>query len=136
MAVVENQEQRVRPDAAGQVERVLARARFLGEQDRTIIEMLAKGNLSRREVARLVGISPSSLTRRVQRLASRLHDPIVVALIDGDKVLPPEYRQLGLEHFLQGHGPTKLAEMHRISMWEVRRMLGHIRGWFEGQKGR
>jgi hypothetical protein len=104
MAVLENQPFRARPDSGGQVERLLGRARFLEEQDRRIVEMLAKGNLSRREVAGLVGISASALTRRVQRLAGRLHDPIVVALIEGDKVLPGELRQLGLEHFLQGHG--------------------------------
>lgn len=113
-------------------QRVLARARFLEERDRRVVELLLRGDLTRSDMAALIGVNASTLTRRVQRVVARLHDPMVVALIEGRGALPDEHRQLGVEHFLQGKSIGELAELHRMSEWEVRRMVEQIRGWFAG----
>src|SRR5690349_3957405 len=106
MAILENQAERARvrgvstaDESAG---RMLERARFLEEDERTLVELLLRGTLSRRQMADLLKIDPATLTRRVQGLVKRLHDPIVLALIEWSHGLSDEHRQLGIEHFLQG----------------------------------
>src|SRR4051812_50127263 len=117
MAIVENQAYRARPDAGGLVERVLGRAQFLGDQDRTIVEMLSKGNLSRCEVARLVGISASALTRRGEKVGNRVDDPPGGGLVGGGEGGPGGYRALGGGQFPQGRRGTGMGGTHRSPRW-------------------
>lgn len=132
-AVVESELVAQSREVQARLERILRRARFLEDRDRKIIELVARGTLARLEIAKLVGLSGSGLTRRVQRLVERLHHPIVAALVEGGSGLPAECRQLGVEHFLQGKTFGELADVHRMTVWEVRRMIGHIRGWAAGR---
>jgi hypothetical protein len=118
-------------------EAVRKRAAFLLEPERTLFQLLADGSVSRRQVARMLKVPPGTLTRRVQKLANRLHDPLVVALLDNDRCpLASEYRQLGIEHFLQGRTIRNLSDRHRISASKVRDMIQFIRGWHSSRATR
>ena len=113
----------------GPLERVLERAEFLNGQDRVMVQSLRRGDLYFWEIAELMGISRSALTRRWQRLLRRLADPLIAALIEGPKGLREEFRQIGIEHYLQGLSVRVVAEKHRMSPWEVRQILRFVRGW-------
>ncbi|HEY8668352.1 MAG TPA: winged helix-turn-helix domain-containing protein [Tepidisphaeraceae bacterium] len=120
---------------AGQTgqETVLRRAQFLRDHDRMLIEMTLHGRASRREIARLVGVPAGTLSRRLQRLAKLLYDPLIVALLDKPGQLRDEVRQLGIEHFLHRRSTRDLADFHRMSEHEVCRIVEFIRGWFRGR---
>lgn len=108
------------------------RVEMLREPERTLFRLLTAGNVSRRQLAHMLQIPPGTLTRRVRRLANRLHDPIVVMLCEPRCPLPADYRQLGIEHFLQGQSIGQLADLHRMPERRVRDILSFIRGWQKG----
>jgi DNA-directed RNA polymerase specialized sigma24 family protein len=109
---------------------------LLPTRDRAIVELTMRANLSRTGIARALGSTPGQVSRRLRVLYARLHDPLVVAMCDARCPLAPEYRQLGIEHFLLGVKATELAEKHRLAVPEVRRMLVYLRGWQRGVTGR
>jgi hypothetical protein len=111
---------------------LLQRVKMLPPRDRAIIELTLSAKLSRTHVGRALGMAPGQVSRRVRVLYGRLHDPIVLALVDDRCPLAPEYRQLGIEHFLLAQSTTQLADAHRIPAGQVRRMLTFMRGWHKG----
>lgn len=73
------------------------------------------------------------LVRKALRLLDkRLRTPIVTALSDKRCPLAREYIVVGIEHYLFNLSPSKIAEQHRLSVAEVRRMLAFIHGWQKG----
>jgi DNA-directed RNA polymerase specialized sigma24 family protein len=111
---------------------LLRRATVLLPRDRLMVELAIRHGVSRRRLAEALGIPAGSVTRRLQKLGARLHDPLVVALLCPNCPLASEYRQLGIEHFLQGQSLRQLAELHRMTLDQVRRMITYIRGWHNG----
>ena len=114
---------------------VLKRAELLDPDDRLLVRLAVHNGVSRRQLALMVNQTPGSVTRRLQRLGARLNDPLVVALLDPRCPLAPEYRQLGVEHFLQGRTMRQLADAHRMALGEVRRIITYLRGWHRGASG-
>ena len=112
------------------------RATYLPPAEQALLNMALEGVASRRQMGALMGIPAGTVTRRVRRLAMRLYDPLVVALLEHPGGLRPEYRQLGIEFFLQRRSAEELADLHRLSIVEVRRMIEFIRGWFRGRSER
>jgi DNA-directed RNA polymerase specialized sigma24 family protein len=111
---------------------VLERAALLDPDDRLLVRLAVRNGVSRRQLAQALHVPPGSLSRRLQRLGARLNDPLVVALLREDCPLTREYRQLGVEHFLQGRTMRRLADVHRMPLGEVRRVIAFLRGWHRG----
>src|SRR4051812_24842908 len=83
-------------------EALLKRAALLAPADRTLVELAVGCSASQRQLATMLHQDAGTITRRLKRLLARLYDPLVLALLDPKNPLPPEYRQLGVEHLLQG----------------------------------
>ena len=128
---------RVSADVDGADAEILRRARLLLPRDRSIIELTVRNRASRQAIARTLGLAPGTVSRRLQRLSARLHDPLVIALLDPACPLAPEYRQVGVEHFLQGLPARHIADKHRMGEVQVRAMIALIRQWhaIERRKG-
>jgi hypothetical protein len=60
---------------------------------------------------------------------------MVVALVENRGSLPDEYRQIGIEHFLQGMSGPQLADRHQMSAYQVRRIIEYLKVWREGMAG-
>lgn len=116
-------------------ELLAARLRFCSESDQLLLEMLHKNNLSRRKIARLTNRSPGAVARRVRRVINRLSDPLIVALTDPACTLPLEYRELGVQYFLQDLSIPKLMRASKRTRREVEAMIEYIRGWHRGCSG-
>lgn len=141
---IERRERHARPPSAGHPSNagaqaaggmsptLMKRTALLPTRDRAIVELTLRANLSRAGIARALGMAPGQVSRRLRQLYARLHDPLVIALSDDRCPLPPEHRQLGLEHFLLGLRVPQLADKHRLTGGEVRRMLSYLRGWQSG----
>jgi DNA-directed RNA polymerase specialized sigma24 family protein len=117
---------------SGEQRAILRRAELLAPRDRLLVRLSLHNGVSRRQLGEVLNLRPGTVTRRLQRLGARLNDPLVVALLREDCPLAPEYRQLGVEHFLQGRPMRDLAEAHRMSLSEVRRIITYLRGWHRG----
>ena len=110
-------------------EDVLRRAQLLLDRDRTLVELALRNNASHRQLARTLNTTCGTITRRLHRLGARLHDPLVIALLREDCPVKPELRQVGVEHLLQGLTLRQIADRHRMTISEVRRILTYLRGW-------
>jgi hypothetical protein len=111
---------------------VLRRARWLLPEDRKIVEMVIGAQATARQAAAWAGVPAGTVSRRIARLARRLRDPVVAVLLEERCPLIEEYRQLGIEHFLQGLPERELADKHQMTRHEVCRILQFIRGWQKG----
>jgi DNA-directed RNA polymerase specialized sigma24 family protein len=111
---------------------ILRRAAYLPPADRALVEAAVKSNLPRRQIARLLNLPAGTITRRLQRLGNRLHDPLVVALLDDRCGLPEDLRKAGISHFLQGQPMRRIARDLDTSLFQVRKMIEQLRGWHRG----
>ncbi|HYO10720.1 MAG TPA: sigma factor-like helix-turn-helix DNA-binding protein [Tepidisphaeraceae bacterium] len=124
------------PAAGGKAAPALRqRIGLLRREDQILVELAMSGTASRRRMGELLGLQPGTVTRRLQRLAARLHDPIVIRLLDPRCGLSPEQRQIGAEHFLTGLTVAELAAKHGLSRERVRVILGFLREWHRGTRG-
>ena len=108
---------------------ILSRADWLLPEDRQLVRLALFNNLTHRQLAELFQMPAGTVCRRIRRAMARLCDPFVVALIAKSNPLPPEYRQLAIEHWLQGLTRTELCQKHRLPMARVHRMLEFVQGW-------
>jgi DNA-directed RNA polymerase specialized sigma24 family protein len=123
---------KARPDLAEAARDALKRADALDPADKFILELAVKNRLSRGQISRILKIPAGTVCRRLQRLTKRMNDPLVVALLNPHCPLPDEYRQLALEHFLQGRSFRELADKHQMRDHAVRRIIEHVKGWHRG----
>jgi IS30 family transposase len=117
------------PDSSLELKRVL---NLLDDKDRLLVEMALKHGLSRRQIGLILGLTPGTITRKIRRVLSRLHDPLISALADPTCRLAPDYRQLAIEHFLHRRSVAELSRQHALSRQEIRAMLEFVRGWHRG----
>jgi len=110
---------------------LLERAALLAQRDRLMVE-LALRRVSHRRIAEVMKLGPGSVTRRLQRLSGRLHDPLVIALLDARCPLEPQTRQVAVERLLVGLTEAELAARHELTRREVKRQLQYVVGWGRG----
>ncbi len=108
---------------------------FLDLADQKLLQLTLKGSLTRRDVAMLVGIAPGTVGRRIRRLLTRLHDPMVAALVESGELLPELHREVGLAFFLRRWTLERIGREYGLSRREIGRMLQYVRGWFGGVRG-
>src|SRR5687768_14565171 len=106
------------------------RIALLLPQDKAGAEVVMRDGASHRQIATLLKCTPGHVSRLVRRIGNRLHDPRVAALLHPDCPLEPDYRQLGVERFLQDKSVKQLAAEHEVSPAEIRRRLGAINFWY------
>ena len=98
--------------------------------DRAVAELVLRDRASHRQIATLLKITPGQVSRLVRRIGNRLHDPRVTALLHPDCPLEPEYRQVGVERFLQDKSVKELAARHGCAAAEIRRRLDAVNFWY------
>ena len=108
--------------------KLLRRAKFLPERDAALVRSALERRLPIKQVAKIVGVHPGTLTRRVQRLLRRLSDPTAGLLMEHGQFLPPELRQIGIERLVQGLTLRQIAEHHHLSIYQVRAALTELKG--------
>jgi len=110
------------------------RLAMLDREDRLLAE-LAMSGAAHRQIGELLRVGPGTISRRLQRIGARLHDPIVERLLDPGCPLGPDYRQVGVEHFLAGHPLAEIAAAHQRTYASVRQTIDYIRTWHQASRG-
>jgi hypothetical protein len=122
-------------EAAGVGVGVERRILFLDPADRKFLQLTVRGTLTRREAGLLLGLPCGTVTRRVHGLLKRLHDPLVVALVEEGQFLPELHREVGLAFFLRNRTQSQIEREFGVSRYAVKRMLEYVKGWHEAKKG-
>ena len=116
------------PDSAA-ADALRQRIGLLDRDDQVILELALNAAMTHRRIADILGIEPGNVSRRIRRLGRRLHDPLVARLLDPRCPLGPDYRQIGVEHFLAGRTIAQIAARLGRSRASVRMTLEHVRAW-------
>jgi len=112
------------------------RIALLLPRDRAVAELVLRDGASHRQIASLLKCTPGQVSRLIRRISNRLYDPRVTALLHPECPLEPDYRQIGVERFLQDKTVKELAAEHGVSAAEVRRRIDAINFWFRGLAAR
>ncbi len=119
-------------EIAGQGDVLLQRAVHLQREDRLIVELSLRGQLSQRRLAELVGKPHGTIARRLKRLTTLLRDPLIVGLLEGPCPLERADREIAIGYFLHRRSLRDLATTHGVSAPRISRTLHFVRGWFRG----
>src|ERR1700761_8713901 len=111
---------------------MLRRASHLAKDDRMMVELRLRGQLSHRRIAKLMELPAGTVARRLKRLGSLLHDPLIVRLLDGPCPLERTDRQIAIGYFLHRRPLRELAVIHRQPLPQISKRLQFVRGWFRG----
>jgi len=111
---------------------LLHRARKLDAPDRLLIELVVRDRLSRRKLGEIFDQCPATVIRRARRLLARLHDPLIIAILDEARPLATDLRAVGVDYFLLRKPLADIAVAHRRTVHDVRGSVQYLRGWHKG----
>ena len=111
---------------------LLRRASHLTRDDQMLIELSVRSGLSYRRISELLEIPSGTISRRLHRLGSLLHDPLIARLIDGPCPLERIDRQIAIGYFLRRESLRDLSLVHRLPPAQIARKIQFVRGWFRG----
>lgn len=104
-----------------------SRLSLLKGKDRALMEMYLENGLSLNKMATFLGVSQTSVARRVKILSRRLTDgPYINCLKNRSKFTRAQIL-LVRDHFLRGGSVRDIAVQKKMSVYRVRKSLGKIR---------
>ncbi len=109
------------------VERLQRRVLLLNGQDRVLMEMYLDGGLGIRQIAKLVGASPSTVTRRLRRIVLRLSDETYFRCMQYRWRFADDELLVLRDHFLQGRSIVRISRSRRLSRYRIARAIRKAR---------
>src|SRR4051812_1823087 len=113
------------------LDRLRDRMELLEHDDQILLDLALNTSATQRRIAEMLGVEPGTVSRRLQRIGQRVNDPIVTRLLDPHCPLGPDYRQIGVEHFLAGRSIATIAQRLGRSRDSVRQTLASVRMWHQ-----
>ena len=109
-----------------EIDLLRGRLNLLNGKDKVLMTMYLENGNSFRQIARLTGISDTSIARRINRLTKRLLDSqYIVCLRNRDK-FTREQMTIAKDYFLTGLSIRKIAMKRRRSFYHVRETMKKI----------
>ena len=109
-----------------EIDLLRGRLNLLNGKDRVLMTMYLENGNSFRQIARLTGISDTSIARRINRLTKRLLDSqYIICLRNRDK-LNREQMAIAKDYFLRGLSIRKIAAKRQRSFYHIRETMKKI----------
>src|SRR5688500_6087716 len=106
------------------------RVQLLEQEDKILVELSADLRASHRQIAQLMQLGVGTVSRRLRRIGAPIHSPLVARLLDSSTCpLGPNYRQIGVQHFLTGKTFARIAAENGTSVAFVREAIAAVRAW-------
>ena len=104
-----------------------SRLHLLNGKDKVLMTMYLENGSSFRQIARLTGVSDTSIARRINRLTKRLIDgQYIVCLRNRDK-FTRDQMTIAKDYFLMGLSMKEIAVKRRWSRYHVRETIIKIK---------
>lgn len=113
-------------DFRSQVELLASRVGLLKGEDRLLMEMYLKHGNSFRQMARLLGVNPATVSRRVRKLCERLIDGEYIECLKNRERFTAIEMQIAEDYFLSGLSMRKIAVKRGCSRHAVKRVLRKV----------
>ena len=107
----------------GRVDLLDLRANLLDRQDRTLLQMHLEAGRNFHEIARLLGLSPSTVCRRIHRMIRRLSDPTYTVCLQNQRHFSRVELDVIRDHFVRGLSLTCLRRRHEVGHRRIRHII-------------
>jgi predicted DNA-binding protein YlxM (UPF0122 family) len=109
------------------IEVLRRRVDLLAGADRALMEMYLDSGQSFRQIARLTGSSPSTIARKLHRIARRLTDETFFRCLRYKRRLRPMELAIMRDHFVRGLSIVHISASRNISYYRVRSAIRKAR---------
>lgn len=109
-----------------QIELLRKRLDLLEGRTKVMMKMHFENGNSFRQIARLLGVSETSISRRIHRISARLLNGRYIACLRNRDMLSRDQLDVAKDYFLCGLSRCKIAERRRWSLYRVGRILREI----------
>ena len=111
----------------GRLELLQGRLGLLSGKDKVLMTMYIVNGNSFRQIARLRGVSETSIARRIYQLSERLTDGEFLLCVRNRDRLNRRQMAVARDYFLTGLSIKQIAEKKNMSLYAVRKVLFSIR---------
>ncbi len=129
---VSEQVRAVRSEHRDQMEILRSRLGLLSGADKVLMTMYVQNGNSFRQIARVRGVSETSVARRVHKIARRLTDGQYISCLRNRAKLTPDQMAIAKDFFLTGLAMSRIAAKRSLSVHLVRKTLRKIRDLVDG----
>ena len=117
-----------RDERRGRVELLVSRLGLLSGMDRLIMTMYLVNGNSFRQIAQLMGVNESNVSRRIRRLIRRISDGEYMVCLRNRGRFSREEMEIAREYFLLGWSMKRIARERGMTFYRVRKMVKRIEG--------
>lgn len=111
----------------GRIDLLRSRLNLLGGKDKVLMTLYIENGSSFRQIARLRGVSETSVARRIHQLTRRLTDGEFLRCVRNRDKLNRRQMAIARDAFLTGLSLRQIAGKRGMSMYAVRKELAGIR---------
>jgi len=115
---------------------IVGRSELLDRADRVLVRAVWIDNQSTRQVASLVGVSPSCVRQRIRRIVKHMHSEDFLAAARLLPELTGRHALVARLHFCQGLSCRAAADKTGIPYHEFRRLVDEVKGSMRLRRGR
>ena len=123
---------RGRCERRGRVELLRSRINLLSGMDKVIMTMYLVNGNSFRQIAQLMGVNESNVSRRIRRLISRISDGGYMTCLRNRGRFSREELDIAREYFVLGWSMKRIARERGMTFYRVRKMVKRIEGVVKG----
>lgn len=118
----------------GQMELLQGRLGLLDGKDKVLMTMYIVNGNSFRQIARLRGVSETSVARRINQITERLTNGEFLICLRNREKLSPRQMIVARDYFLTGLSIKQIAGKRGLSLYAVRKELTGIRNLIRKKK--
>ncbi len=105
---------------------LVSRLFLLRGKDKIIMTMYLEKGISYRKIAILLGINPSSVSRKIKKLKHFLTNGIYVSCLKNMDQLTSGEMEIAYDHFLKGLTIKQIARKRKTSYYKIRQKIKEI----------
>ena len=117
-----------RPIRAGELDRLLSRMALLNAEDRLLLEMHLEHGVTYEQMARICGVHPSTVARRVRQITRRLLADEYITIVRHRRQFRPDELAVAYDRYLLALGYRAIARRRQLGTKKVRQIIRHLAG--------
>jgi len=105
---------------------LVSRIELLGGMDKVIMTMYLVNGNTFRQIAQLMGVNESNVSRRIRRLIKRISDGGYITCLRNRERFSREELDIAREYFLLGWSMKRIARERGMTFYGARKMVKRI----------
>ncbi|MFA5555288.1 MAG: hypothetical protein WDA68_12170 [Phycisphaerae bacterium] len=114
-------------DVRNRLETYRSRLEFLNEPDRILVKMFLDNANSYRQISKLLGVSVSTVSRRIEKITNRLSSENFSDVLRSRDSLAAVHLELAKDYFVRGLTIRALSDKYKTSFYRIWKILRDIK---------